>query len=266
MTTWSAAGVLGVPLDVVLWLFLVCSCAGVLVEGFFCLVVTGRLELRLGLLYLPLRPLYGVGGTACAVLLTPLLDHPVVVFVLSAVICSAVEYGAGWAVERAFRTTSWDYTDKRLHLHGRICLQYSLAWGVLATAALYASRPLLEAVTGPGPRPGGTLLAVLVVLTLLSTALTLAALTRVRRRLDRAGAPARVDPATPADAWWERAVDRLVPDAVLVHSFPRMGLTAELQQLGRDGRAVDLAPTRPAERPGRRPVDLGGLRRDPGTG
>lgn len=222
--------VLGFPLDVVGWVFLLCSCAGVVVEGVFCLATTRRLELRLGLLYLPLRPLYGVGGTACAVLLTPLLDHPVVVLVLSAVLCSVVEFVSGWVVERAFGTISWDYSEKWCHLRGRICLQYSLCWGLLATAALYAARPVLaDAVARPEPRPGATLLAVLLVLTLLSAVLTVAALARARRRVDASRLPTGEGPV-PA-AWWEELVDRLVPDAVLVHSLPRMVLSAELRAL-----------------------------------
>ena len=264
MTAWSTATVLGFPVDVVLWLFFLHSCAGVVVEGVFCLVTTRRLELRLGLLYLPLRPLYGVGGAACTVLLTPLLDHPVAVFVLSALICSVVEYGAGWLLETAFGTTSWDYGDKRLNLHGRICLQFSLAWGVLATAALYASRPLVEEALRPGPRPYGTLLAVLVVATLLSAVLTVAALTRVRRRLDAHAAPTRDATAGRVPARWERVVDRLVPDPVLVHSFPAMGLSAELQQLTRTRRTAEVTAPRPAAVAGRRPVDV--LRHDAGRG
>lgn len=258
VTTWHAVGVLGLPVPVLLWLFLLYSCAGVLVEGVFCLALHRRLELRLGLLYLPLRPIYGAGGALCTLLLTPLLDHLVVVFVLSVLICSAVEFAAGWGVERAFRTTSWDYSDKRLHLQGRVCLQYSLAWGLLATAALYACHSLVvdqvdQVVRAPS-RTQDVLLLVLLVLTLLSTALTLATLARVRRRVDalRGRGPGGPDPAAPAGRSWDGLVDRLVPDRVLVHSFPRMGLSAELRELAFDRPAAErgLPAT---ERPGSHP-------------
>ena len=242
MTAFYGSSVLGLPVDVILWLFLLYSCAGVLVEGVFCLVLTGRLELRLGLLYLPLRPIYGLGGVGCTLLLTPLLDHPVVVFALSSVICSAVEFVAGWAVDKAFRTVSWDYSDKRLNLHGRICLQYSLCWGLLAAAALYGSHPLVvEAARQPGPRPAESWLTVLVTLTLLSVGLTLAALARARRRIDAFRAGARGDRAAPSSTSWDRLVDRLVPDRVLIVSFPRMGLSAELRELHQDRLPVRLA-------------------------
>lgn len=248
MTTWYATSVLGLPVYVLAWLFLVYSAAGVLTEGVFSFVRNRRLELRLGLLYLPLRPIYGLGGVGCTLLLTPLLDRPVLVFVLCAVICSVVEFVAGWAVEAAFRTISWDYSDKRLHVRGRICLQYSLCWGVLATAALYGCHPLVAAVVEqPGAWPGEALLTVLIVLTSLSVVLTPAALARARRRVDALRAQPPGERAVVPGASWDRLVDRLVPDAVLIHSFPRMGLSAEL----RDLTAAPAPSTRPVGAPSR---------------
>ena len=253
MATWYATTVLGLPVSVLLWLFFLYSCAGVVVEGVFCLLLRRRLEVRLGLLYLPLRPVYGLGGTACTLVLTPLLDHPVVVFALAAVICSVVEFVAGWAVERAFRTVSWDYSDKRLNLRGRICAQYSLAWGVLATAALYACHPAVAAASRRPPGgPGDVLLTVLLVLTLLSAALTLAALARARRRVDQLASRSAGAAGPSPRAGWERLVDRLVPDPVLIHSLPRMGLSAELREVTRDRRQAAPAPARSGARAGRR--------------
>jgi uncharacterized membrane protein len=250
VASWYATTVLGLPVYAILWLFLLYSFAGVIVEGVFCLVLTGRLELRLGLLYLPLRPIYGLGGAACTLFLTPLLDHPVVVFALSVLICSAVEFVAGWAVERAFRTISWDYSDKRMNLRGRICLQYSLCWGLLATAALYGCHSLVVAeVEQPGHRPGETLLTVLITLTLLSVVLTLAALVRVRRRMDAGRARAHAEPLSSSSTSWERLVDRLVPDPVLIHSFARMGLTAELRELRRSGPRAQSAVSQQSRAP-----------------
>ena len=42
---------------------------GVMVEVIFCLVVDGVLDSRSGLLRLPLRPVYGIGGVACTLFL-----------------------------------------------------------------------------------------------------------------------------------------------------------------------------------------------------
>jgi uncharacterized membrane protein len=231
MDAWYSASVLGFSVYLMLWLFFVYSFAGVLIEGVFCLALDRVLQLRLGLVYLPLRPLYGVGGLACTVLLYGLLDHPVLVFVLGALICSVVEYLASLLTETAFGTVSWDYRDKWLNLQGRVCAPYSACWGVLALAALYAVDAVLHGQVYKPPRGSGELLlTVLVALTLLSVVLTLPALDRARRRVDARHTP----PAERGNAprrRWDRLTERLVPDAVLILSFPAMTLVTELKEL-----------------------------------
>ena len=49
--------VLGFPVYLILWAFVLFSFLGVVVEMAFCLLTQGVLESRLGLLYLPLRPM-----------------------------------------------------------------------------------------------------------------------------------------------------------------------------------------------------------------
>ena len=50
---------------------------GVRVEVIFCLVVDGVLESRPGLLHLPLRPVYGIGGVACTLFLHRFTQEPI---------------------------------------------------------------------------------------------------------------------------------------------------------------------------------------------
>src|SRR4051794_32360369 len=131
LTAMYSTTMLGTSVYQILWFFLIYSFLGVLVEVAFCLVVEGVLESRSGLLYVPLRPVYGLGGVAY-VLFLHLSREPVLVFLFGMLAGSVIEYGAGLLVEKAFGTAAWDYSDKRWNLHGRICLQYSLCWGLLA--------------------------------------------------------------------------------------------------------------------------------------
>jgi putative ABC transporter type IV len=143
-----------------------------------------------------------------------------------------VEYVASLLMDRMFDAVSWDYRHKALNLHGRICLSYSLCWGGLALAAVYLLDHPLAVLLGRVPRATGqTVLTVLMLLAVASAVLTLAALTRTRRRVAalRARAQGVVVPWT--STGWGRVVDRLVPDAVLVNSFPRMTLVVELCRL-----------------------------------
>jgi uncharacterized membrane protein len=184
MDTLYSASVLGSTVYQICWSFFIYSFLGVLVEGIFCLAMAGVLEVRVGLLYLPLRPIYGIGGAASALVLDRFLDQPIWAFLLGMMICTAVEYVASFVIENAFGSISWDYRDKPLNLHGRICLQYSLGWGMLAILVVYVIQPFLNRFLQPaGHRSGEIVLTALLIVTILSSVLTLAAWARIRQRV-----------------------------------------------------------------------------------
>jgi uncharacterized membrane protein len=218
--------------------FVIYSFLGVLVEMIFCLVQEGVLESRLGVLYLPLRPIYGVGGAACTLLLHRFIQEPILIFVWGMLICSFVEYVAGLVMEKAFGTVTWDYSDKALNLHGRICLQYSCYWGLLALLVLYVlDRFLYGFVDLSGGKVGEIVLTVLMVLALLSVIVTLAALSRIRKRVAILKAQARGEAATASGTSWDRLIDDLAPDSVMINSFPRTSLMLEFMELTGEQRA-----------------------------
>ena len=232
MRTFYSQVLLGAPVSQILWFFLLYSFVGMIIEVVFFLVRERVLESRRGLLYLPLRPLYGAGGVAYTLLLRPVLDHPVLVFLLGALVGTVVEYVAGALIDKAFGAVSWDYSDKVLNLNRRICLQFSVAWGLLALFALYVLDGPLTRLVGLAASPAGDrVLTVLMVLVLLSSGLTLAALRRVRRRVDALRTRAAGVGGPCSDAPATRLIDRLAPEPVLINTFPRMSLLTELTAL-----------------------------------
>ena len=44
---------------------------------------------------------------------------------------SIVEYACSWGQELLFGSRSWDYSHLPFNINGRICLLYSIFWGVL---------------------------------------------------------------------------------------------------------------------------------------
>lgn len=230
MAFFSDAG-LGSSVYLIVWFFLIYSFLGVVVETAFCLAVEGVLESRTGLLYLPLRPIYGIGGVAF-VLFLQLSRDPVLVFLFGMLAASAIEYGAGVFVERVFGTVAWDYSDKRWNLNGRICLQFSICWGLLALVMDYVLDPFFSSVvTGEDRALGETILAVLVVATVLAGAITAAALIRIRKRVAalRAGLPDQS--GTADDTTWDRVIDLLAPEPLIINSFPRTSLITQFLEL-----------------------------------
>jgi uncharacterized membrane protein len=232
MAELYSTSVLGFSTYLILWSFVLYSFLGVVVEMVFCLVMKGVLESRSGLLYLPLRPMYGIGGVACMVFLHHFVQQPFWIFVFGMLICTVVEYAAAVVMERVFGVVYWDYSDKPLNLHGRICLQYSVCWGLLAFLPVYAADrylPGLVEVFGP-PAVGTTVLTVVLVLVLLCWAVTLAAIARVDRRVTMLKRSARRGTDAPATVW-ERAVDALVPDPVMINTFPQTNWVTGLVEL-----------------------------------
>ncbi len=83
-----------------------------------------------GVLFGPWLPVYGCGGIALYLLLNKWVKKPIRVFILSACICSILEYFAGWYLEWAWGIKWWDYTGHFLNIKGRICLLCSLLFGL----------------------------------------------------------------------------------------------------------------------------------------
>ena len=113
------------------WSFVAYSFLGFLLEVAFAALSGGRPG-RKGLWVLPLCPVYGLG--ACLILLLPaqVQDHPPALFALGALTATAVEYFDALYHEKVLGVTFWNYADLPGSLQGRVCLPFSLAWGVLA--------------------------------------------------------------------------------------------------------------------------------------
>lgn len=114
------------------WVFFIGCFAGVMVERLWALIRYGTLEPRVGLLYGPFNLVYGIGAWALTAALYPLRNRSgVFSFVGGMIIGSAVEYGCSLFQEMVFGSVSWDYSNRPFNLNGRICLLYSVYWGVL---------------------------------------------------------------------------------------------------------------------------------------
>lgn len=134
------------------WSFVSYSFLGFLLESAFAALVGGRPD-RKGLRVLPLCPVYGAG--ACLILLLPsrAADHPPLLFVLGALAATAAEYAAALYHQRVLGVRFWNYSDLPGNLQGRVCLPFSIAWGVLALALTWWVHPALAPwlVRIPGP-------------------------------------------------------------------------------------------------------------------
>ena len=231
--THDAAVVVGV-VYVGLWLFFIYGLFGVIIEMVYCWTIEyrGVIESRLGLLYVPFNLLYGAGGVFITLALLPVIDNPVAVFGLGLVVGTTLEYFTSLLMEKVFHAVYWDYSKEFLNVQGRICLKYALIWGALSLVLLYVLDAVNVYVLAQIPVIIGLPVLLIVILaTILSVVLTLLTYRRVAQKNAMLLARRAGEDAVLPNVWWGRLVDRLVPDSVLVNTFPRLSLVAEYQEL-----------------------------------
>ena len=64
---------------------------------------------------------------------------------------TAVEYAVHWVYQVVLGVKFWDYSRLPMNLQGRVCLPFSLAWGVLTTLAIRYVQPPVSALAAAIP-------------------------------------------------------------------------------------------------------------------
>ena len=131
-----------------LWHFWIYSFLGWLVELAFAAASRSEDRQRRCLLLLPLCPVYGLG--MLAVLALPPMGA-LGLAVLGGLAATAVEYAYHWAGGRFLGVRFWDYARVPGNLRGRVCLPFTLAWGLLVWAAVRFVQPGVEALAAGIP-------------------------------------------------------------------------------------------------------------------
>ena len=97
-----------------------------------------------GFLIGPYCPIYGFGALLIVLLLSKLSFSPVLVFLMTVLVCGALEYFASWIMEKIFKARWWDYSNVKFNLNGRICLKNLIAFGIMGIAVIYVINPNFE--------------------------------------------------------------------------------------------------------------------------
>ena len=90
--------------------------------------------------------------------LEPLKDNLLILFLGSVVFTSVLEFLTGWVLEKLFHDKWWDYTNRPLNIKGYICLEFSLAWGVACVVVVDLIHPLIVKLVNLVPMTLGWIL------------------------------------------------------------------------------------------------------------
>ena len=198
-------------------LLLVCfigSFFGVIIEMLWCLVSRGYIESRAGLVYGPFNLLYGFGAVVLTVTLYKFRNRGAWISFLGGIIVgSVVEYVCSWGQELVFGTRSWDYSKMPFNVNGRICLLYSIFWGILGVLWIKNLYPRMAKLILKIPNRVGKICTwVLLAFFVVNTVMSGIALTRWSQR--NAGIPA-------ANTFWQ-TIDERFPDERMEKVYANM--------------------------------------------
>lgn len=180
------------------YLFLLYAFIGWGVEVVYQAVKRGKIINR-GFLCGPVCPVYGFGMLAVFAgvhaLESALPDLSLeneasfrailIVFAGGMILTTAIEFLAGFLLDLLFHTRWWDYSMKPFNIHGYVCLEFSMIWGLAVVLVVRVIQPVImrSGVSMVPERYGKWILAVLYAALLADLIVTVLAVTGLNRQL-----------------------------------------------------------------------------------
>ena len=130
-----------IEIDKYIILFFAFSFLGWLMEVMVVIFKERKIVNR-GFLIGPCCPIYGFGGLIMTLLLQNIKNNPILLFLLSLLICSVLEYETSYVMEKLFHARWWDYSNRKFNINGRICLTNMIAFGLLGCLIIYILDPI----------------------------------------------------------------------------------------------------------------------------
>lgn len=126
---------------------------------------------------------------------------------------SVVEYICSWGQETLFGSRSWDYSQMPFNFNGRICLLYSIFWGILGVLWVKSIYPRMAQLILKIPNRAGKIITwILLAFFLLNAAVSVIAILRWAQRID----------GVEASNWFWHLIDTRFPDARMKRIFANM--------------------------------------------
>lgn len=108
-------------------------------------LITDGVFVNRGVLHGPWLPIYGTGGVLILLILKRLREKPGFEFISAVILCGCIEYYTAWHLELIHDGQKWwDYSGYFLNLHGRICAEGLLVFGLGGLAIVYLLAPFVD--------------------------------------------------------------------------------------------------------------------------
>ena len=155
-------------------IFFLLSILGHIIENFIYVHVDS------GILLGPWTPIYGI-GTLVIIGINNVLKklkinkyiHPVILFILSAVFLSTIEYIGGTLIEKLYGRVFWDYSYQKFNIGKYDSLKMSLIWGLASILVIYILMPFLDKIIKKIPKFITWILILLFIIDIIFTIISL---------------------------------------------------------------------------------------------
>ncbi len=127
-----------------IWIFIICSFVGSIIEIIWCYFTMGKLMSRSSLLYGQFSVVWGFGGLLLTLLLQNKKEKKVSwIFVIGSLVGGIYEYLCSFLTEKVFGVRFWDYSHLPFQINGRINLLFCCFWGIAAVIWIKIIYPFL---------------------------------------------------------------------------------------------------------------------------
>ena len=162
-------------------LFIFYSFFGYILEITNCSIREKKLVLNRGFFLGPYLPIYGVSCILMGSFIIRYKSDLLTVFVMSAFVCTTVEYITSYVLEKIFKARWWDYSDRKFNLEGRVCLGNAFLFGVGGVIFTYVLNPFVVSMLDKLPILALRIIAiVLMVIFLVDVIITITTLYQVK--------------------------------------------------------------------------------------
>ena len=136
----------------ILQYFIIYSFLGCIIETLFGLFTKGVIESRQSMLYGPFCCIYGLGAICLLCIPKGAKKNNWTFFIAGFIIGSVVEYIVSWIGECIFHIKWWDYSNYPLNINGRVCIIFSIFWGILTICLNKVINPTVDKIVEKIPQ------------------------------------------------------------------------------------------------------------------
>lgn len=170
-------------------------------------------EVRRGLIYFPLSPVYGLGMVIITYFLAEKNYKWYQILIYGSLLGGLTEYIISFLQETFTGTTSWNYVNKPLDINGRTTIPIMFLWGILCLLFIKVIYPYLSNLIEKIPYEIGTKITrILIVIICIDMFLSFGAV--IRQNLRRND----IKPYTPLGNFY----DKVYTDERLKKAYPNM--------------------------------------------